>query len=137
MRPLHALLGLLAMLFIGLIVVANQSCAPKYFERGDVRAILAIAAALAVLLAYAASADDDRRRMTGSASSAGLLALLLSTASLPMLVAPAALIGVLRLPRSRSLRVLTFVVAPIVAVLTVAVPYLGQASMTPDQFRCP
>jgi hypothetical protein len=99
--------------------------------------MLAAATMLALLLAYAASADDDRRRLTGAASSAGLMALFLTTASFPMLVAPVALIGVLRLPRSRSPRLLMLVLAPLVAVVAVAVPFVGQAGMTPDQFRCP
>lgn len=136
-RMLHATLAVIAALFVALVIVANLECAPKYLERGDVRGLLGFGIAFSLLLAWASLGDTDRHRIVGALSCAGLTALFVSTASIPMLVAPVALVGAMRLPRLRSVRLGTAIAMPLVAVMTVAIPYLGQSGMSPDQFRCP
>ena len=54
----HQIVGVLCLGFVALVIVANLSCAPKYFQRGDVIALLAIGLADAVLL-LGASWDDS------------------------------------------------------------------------------
>lgn len=136
-RALHTGLAIAAFALVVLVVVANASCAPTYFERGDVRALIGLGVAFALLLAYASRGDSDAHRAVGAASSAGLAALCFSTASIPVLVVPFALIGAVRLPHLAPLRAATIVTLPIVAVAAFMLPYLGQLGMTADQFRCP
>lgn len=120
-----------------LIVSANLGCAPKYFQRGDVVALLGLAVIYAVLLARAALADTDDRRAIGAVSSAGLAALFLSTVSIPVLAAPAAIVGVFRLPRSSTLRRWVIVALPLIVLLTFAVVFLGALGVTSAQATCP
>ena len=136
-RTLHAVLAMLALALVVLIVAANLGCAPKYFQRGDVLGLLGLGVLYAVALARAALSDTDQRRALGAITSAGLAALFLSTASVPVLAAPAAIAGVFRLPRSAVLRRRVIIVLPAAVLLTVAVPSLGGLGMTADQFRCP
>lgn len=137
MRTLHCVLAILALAFVALIVGANLGCSPKYFQRGDVAALLGLAMIYAVLLAWAALSDTDRRRAVGAISSAGLAALFLSTVSIPVLAAPAAIVGAFRLPRSTPLRRRVLIALPGVILLTFAVVFLGSIGMTAEQFRCP
>ena len=136
LRAVHAILALLAAAFVALVVVANLGCAPKYFQRGDVIGLLALAVEYAVLLGWASLGDSDVHRAVGAASSAGLVAVFVSTASIPVVAAPLAIAGALRLPRARRPRMLLFVAYPVLIIATIAVPYLGQLGLTPDQFRC-
>ena len=136
-RRLHAVLALLALAFVALVVGANAACAPKYFQRGDVIALLVLAVGYALLLAWASLSDGDKRRAIGAASSAGLAALFLSTVSIPMLAAPLAIAGSLRLPRSATPRRLLILAIPAIVLLTFALPAAATFAMTPDQFRCP
>jgi len=99
------IVGVLCLGVVALIVVANLGCAPKYFQRGDVIALVVIGLVDAVLLLGASSGDTDTHRAVGVGASASSVALFLSTASIPVLAAPLAIVGVFRLPRSRRLRV--------------------------------
>lgn len=137
MRILHGVLAALAIAFVVLVVGANRECAPKYFQRGDVIALLFLAIAFALLLLWASADDDDRRRGVGAVSSAGLAALFLSTASIPVLVSPLAIAGAFRVPRSRVARWRVLALMPLAIVATIGLLYLGQSGITPDQFRCP
>jgi len=136
LRAVHAILAGLALAFVLLVVVANQGCAPKYLQRGDVIGLLSLAVEYGVLLGWASLGDSDVHRAVGAASSAGLAALFISTLSIPLLAAPLAIAGALRLPRARRPRALLFVAYPVLIFATIAVPYIGQLGVTPDQFRC-
>ena len=137
MRAIHLALALLATGFVLLIVLANRSCAPKYFQRGDVIVLLGLGVAYAVVLGWAYLGDTDRRRAVGATGSAGLAALFLSTASIPVLAVPIAIIGTLRLPRSVGMRRRILLAIPLIVLATFGVLVLGQSGLTPDQFRCP
>ncbi len=137
MRMLHAALAILALALVALIVGANLGCAPKYFQRGDVITLLALAIIYAALLAWAALGDTDQRRAVGAISSAGVAALFLSTVSIPVLAAPAAIVGAFRLPRSAALRRGLIVALPVVVLLTFAVVFLGALGVTSAQATCP
>ncbi len=131
------IVGVLCLGFVALVIVANLGCAPKYFQRGDVIALLAFGLVDAVLLLGASSGDSDVHRFIGSAASASAAALFLSTASIPVLAAPLALAGIFRLPRSRPLRLRLAVGIPLAILLTVGLVNLGQAFVSADQYRCP
>lgn len=137
MRMLHAALAILALALVALIVGANMGCAPKYFQRGDVIALVALAVIYAVLLTWAALGETDDRRAIGAVSSAGLAALFLSTVSIPVLAAPAAIVGAFRLPRSSALRRWVIVAIPVAVLLTFAVVWLGALGVTTAQATCP
>ena len=131
------IVGVLCLGFVGLVIVANLGCAPKYFQRGDVIALLVIGVIDAVLLLGASSGDSDVHRSIGSAASASAMALFLSTASIPALFAPLALAGVLRLPRARASRLWLIIAIPLAILLTAGLGVLGQSFVSADQFRCP
>lgn len=137
MRILHAVLAAFAIAFVLLVVTANRECAPEYFQRGDVLALIGLAVVYAILLVWASGADTDPRRTVGSLSSVGLAALFILTASIPVLIAPVAVAGALRMPRSTAARWRALAAVPVVVVVTIWFPYLGQSGLTPDQFRCP
>ncbi len=137
MRTLHAVLAALAIAFMLIVMTANRECAPKYYQRGDVLALLGLSLLFAALLLWAASEDSDLRRSVGALSSAGLAALFFSTASIPLLVSPLAVAGALRLPRPSVARWRVVALIPVVIAVTIGLPYLGQSGMSPDQFRCP
>lgn len=131
------IVGVLCLGFVALVIVANLSCAPKYFQRGDVIALLAFGLVDAVLLLGASWDDSDAHRFVGSAASASAAALFLSTVSIPVLGAPLALVGMLRLPRSRTVRIRLAVGIPLAILLTAGLVALGQSFVSADQFRCP
>lgn len=131
------IVGVLCLCFVALVIVANLSCAPKYFQRGDVIALLAIGLADAVLLLGASWDDSDVHRFVGSAASASAAALFLSTISIPALAAPLALAGVLRLPRSRTVRIRLAVGILLAILLTVGLVALGLSFVSAEQARCP
>jgi hypothetical protein len=137
MRAIHLALAVLAAALVLLIILANLSCAPKYFQRGDVIALLGLGLVYAVVLGWAYFGDADGRRAVGSTGSAGLAALFLSTGSLPVLAVPIAVIGTLRLPRSIGMRRWVMLAIPLVVLATFGLLVLGQSGLTPDQFRCP
>jgi len=130
-------LALLALALVVLIVGVNMGCAPKYFQRGDVSGLLGLAIIYAALLAWAALGDTDQRRGVGAVSSAGLAALFLSTVSVPVLAAPAAIVGALRLPRSSALRGGLIIALPGIVLLTFAVVFVGALGVTSAQATCP
>jgi hypothetical protein len=136
LRLLHAALALVATAFVVLIVRANLDCAPKYFQRGDVIALLSLGVVYAFVLSWAALGDTDTRRAIGATGSAGLTALLISTASLPLLAAPIAIVGIFRLPRSGETRRRLLLALPAMVLVTFGLIYLGQLGMTSDQFVC-
>ena len=129
--------GVLCLGLVGLIVAANLGCAPKYFQRGDVIAGLAIGLLDAILLLGAASGDSDTHKTLGVAASASAAMLFLSTASIPVLFAPVAIAGVFRLPRARGAKIRAFVLMPAAIIGTVALLYFGQSFVTAAQFTCP
>lgn len=129
--------GVLCLGLVGLIVAANLGCAPKYFLRGDVIALLAIGLIDAVLLLGASSGESDTHRLLGMAASASGAALFLATASIPVLFAPVAIAGAFRIPRSGRPRVAGLIAVPLAIVGTVVLLILGQSFVTADQFRCP
>lgn len=129
--------GVLCLALVGLIVAANLGCAPKYFQRGDVIALLAIGLVDAVLLLGASSGDSDQHRLLGVAGSASAAALFLATASIPTLFAPVAIAGAFRSPRSGRQRVTALIAIPVAIIGTAALLFAGQALVTADQFRCP
>jgi hypothetical protein len=136
-RAIHLALALLAMGLVLLVVLANRDCAPKYFQRGDVIVLLGLGVAYAVVLGWAYLGDTDQRRAVGAAASGGLAALFLSTASLPVLAVPVAIIGTFRLPRSVGMRRWLLLALPLVVLVTFGLLVLGQSRLTPDQFLCP
>lgn len=137
MRTLHAILAALAIAFFLIVVIANRECAPKYYQPGDVIAMLALSIVFVGMLLWASLSDSDARRGVGALSSAGLGALFIVTASFPMLVSPLAIVGALRLPRSKPSRWRLLALLPLVILVTIGLPYLGQSTMTADQFHCP
>jgi hypothetical protein len=129
--------GVLCLGLVGLIVAANLDCAPKYFQRGDVIALLAIGVIDAVLLLGASSGDSDAHRLLGTAASASAAALFLATVSIPVLFAPVALVGAFRLPAHGRQRVTAIVAIPGAIIGTAALLMFGQMFVTAAQFRCP
>lgn len=137
MRALQWVLVAFALAFLTLVIVANRGCAPKYFQRGDVIALLLLSLVFAVALAWSAAGDADLRRSAGSLASAGLAAVFLSTVSLPMFVAPLAVVGAMRLPRDRVLRLRTEIALPLVVLGVWALETFGQSTVAPERFICP
>ena len=129
--------GVLCFALVVLIVAANLGCAPKYFQRGDVIAGLALGLFDGILLLGASSGDSDTHRVVGVAASAGATALFLATASIPVLFAPLAIAGAFRLPRSGRQRVAGFVAIPFGIIGTAVLVYFGQSFVSPSQFICP
>jgi len=129
--------GVLCFALVVLIVAANLGCAPKYFQRGDVIAGLALGLFDGILLLGASSGDSDTHRVVGVAASAGATALFLATASIPVLFAPLAIAGAFRLPRSGRQRVAGFVAIPFGIIGTAVLVYFGQSFVSASQFICP
>ncbi len=129
--------GVLCLGLVGLIVAANLGCAPTYFQRGDVIAMLAVGTVDAILLLGAASGDSDTHKTLGVAASVSAAMLFLFTASIPVLFAPVAIAGAFRSPRARAARIRALVLMPAAIIGTVALLYVGQSFMTADQFHCP
>ncbi len=113
MQQLDALLGLLALGFIALLVIANFGCGPNYLKRADILAWVGLSLVLAILLFWAASDDRDRNRIGGSAAAGAFAGVWLGTVSLPVLIAPLAIIGWFRLPRTGWTRAAVAVLIPI------------------------
>lgn len=131
------LAGVLCFALVALIVAGNLGCAPKYFQRGDVIALLAIGLIDAVLLLGASSAESDAHRLLGVIASASAASLFLATASIPVLFAPLAIAGAFRLPRSRRPRAAAFVTIPFGIIGTATLVYFGQSFVSASQFICP
>lgn len=129
--------GVLCLGLVGLIVAANLGCAPKYFQRGDVMAMLAIGLIDAVLLLGAASGDTDTHRSVGVAASASAGMLFLFTASIPALFAPIALAGAFRSPHAGGLRRRALLLIPAAMFGTVALLLVAQSFVSASQFTCP
>jgi hypothetical protein len=129
--------GVLCVALVGLIVAGNLGCAPKYFERGDVIAMLAIGVVDAILLLGAASGDTDTHTLVGAVASVSAAMLFLFTGSIPVLFAPIAIAGAFRSPRARRARIGALVLMPAAIIATVALLYFGQTFVTASQFRCP
>lgn len=123
--------------FIALVLVANRSCAPNYFQRADVVVLLLLAGADAVLLLGAASGDRDRHRAVGAAASVSVATLFAATFSIPILFAPLAIAGAFRFPRSPGLRWSMGLVIPAAILVTARAVFVGTTLVTPEQFRCP
>jgi hypothetical protein len=131
------IVGVLCLGLVALIVLANLGCALRYFQRGDVIALLAIGVIDAVLLLGASSGDSDVHRAIGAGASASAVMLFLSTASIPVLFAPLAIAGAFRIPRSRGLRWRVLLLIPVAILATAALEVIGQSFVSADQFRCP
>jgi hypothetical protein len=129
--------GVLCFALVALIVAANLGCAPKYFQRGDVIAGLAIGLLDGVLLLGASSGDSDTHRVAGVAASASAATLCLATVSIPVVFAPVAIAGAFRIPRPGRLRAIGLVAIPLAIVVTAATIFLSEALVTADQLRCP
>jgi len=129
--------GVLCFALVALIVAANLGCAPKYFQRGDVIALLAIGLLDGVLLLGASSGDSDTHRVAGVAASASAATLFLATVSIPVLFAPVAIAGAFRIARPGRLRAIGLAAIPPAIVVTAATIFLSEALVTADQFRCP
>jgi hypothetical protein len=129
--------GVLCLALVGLIVVANLGCAPKYFQRGDVIALLAIGLVDAVLLLGAASGDSDTHRSVGVGASVSAGMLFLFTASIPALFAPIAIAGAFRSPHGGGRRLRALLLIPAAMFATVALLLLGQSFVSASQFTCP
>jgi len=129
--------GVLCFALVALVVGANLGCAPKYFQRGDVIALLAIGVLDGILLLGASSGDSDMHRVVGMAASASAATLFLSTVSIPVLFAPVAIAGAFRIARSGRLRAIGLFAIPGAIVGTAAIVFLGELLVTADQFRCP
>jgi hypothetical protein len=129
--------GVLCFALVALIVAANLGCAPKYFQRGDVIAGLAIGLLDGVLLLGASSGDSDTHRVAGVAASASAATLFLATVSIPVVCAPVAIAGAFRIPRPGRLRAIGLVAIPLAIVVTAATIFLSEALVTADQLRCP
>ncbi|MDP9245903.1 MAG: hypothetical protein M3O64_04545 [Chloroflexota bacterium] len=129
--------GVLCLGLVGLIVVTNLGCAPKYFQRGDVIAGLAIGLLDAILLLGAASGDSDTHTTIGVAASVSAAALFLSTVSIPVLFAPLAIAGAFRSPLARGARIRALLLIPVAITATIAMILIGQTFVTAAQFRCP
>jgi len=131
------IVGVLCLGLVALVIVANLDCAPKYFQRGDVIALLAIGVVDAVLLLGASSGDSDTHRAIGVGASASAVALFLSTVSIPVLAAPLAVAGVFRMPRSHGLRWRVLLLIPMAILATAGLVVIGESFVSADQFRCP
>src|SRR5438067_8553413 len=131
------LVGVLCLGLVALIVAANLGCAPKYFERADVVALLLVALIDGVLLLGASSGDTDMHRLIGAGASASAVALLLATVSLPALAAPLAIVGAFRVPRPGPLRSDARAVIPGAIVATAALLFGAYALVPGAQLRCP
>lgn len=131
------LVGVLCLGLVALVIVANLGCAPKYFQRGDVIALLAIGIVDAVLLLGASSGDSDTHRAIGVGASASAVALFLSTASIPVLAAPLAVASVFQMRRSHQLRWRVLLLIPMAILVTAGLVVIGQSFVSADQFRCP
>ena len=129
--------GVLCFALVALIVAANLGCAPKYFQRGDVIALLALGLFDGVLLLGASSGDSDTHRVVGVAASASAATLFLAAVSIPVLFAPVAIAGAFRIARSGRLRAIGLIAIPGAMVGTAAILFLGELLVTADQFRCP
>ena len=129
--------GVLCFALVALVVGANLGCAPKYFQRGDVIALLAIGVLDGVLLLGASSGDSDTHRVVGMAASASAATLFLATVSIPVLFAPVAIAGAFRIARSGGPRAIGLIAIPSAIVATAALVFLGELFVTADQFRCP
>src|SRR5258708_9197357 len=124
----------LSLAFVGLVVIANASCAPKYFQRADVALLLALAVVDAFLLFDAASGDTDRHRVVGVAASASAATLFAATLSIPVLFAPLGLAGMARFPRSPGLRWSMAIVIPAALLITTGAVYGGARPRSPPHF---
>ena len=129
--------GVLCFALVALVVAANLGCAPKYFQRGDVIALLAIALLDGVILLGASSGDTETPRLVGVAASASAATLFLATISIPVLFAPVAIAGAFRIPRSGRLRAIGLIAIPGAILATATLVFLGELVVTADQFRCP
>ena len=133
----HRITGVLCLGLVALVVTANLGCAPKYFGRADVIALLVVGLLDAVLLLGASSGDSDAHRAVGVTASASAATLFLMTVSIPALFAPLAIAGAFRIPRARRLRWRVLALIPIGIVATAALMVFAQSLVTADQFRCP
>jgi hypothetical protein len=129
--------GVLCFALVALVVGANLGCAPKYFQRGDVIALLAIGVLDGILLLGASSGDSDTHRVVGMAASASAATLFLATVSIPVLFAPVAIAGAFRIARSGRLRAIGLIAILGAIVGTAAIVFLSELLVTADQFRCP
>jgi hypothetical protein len=129
--------GVLCFALVALVVAANLDCAPKYFQRGDVIALLALGLLDGILLLGASSGDSDTHRIVGVAASASAATVFLSTVSIPVLFVPVAIAGAFRIPRAGRLRAIGLIAIPCAIVGTAVVVFLGELLVTADQFRCP
>jgi hypothetical protein len=136
LRVVQQIAGVLCFGLVALIVAANLGCAPKYFQRGDVIAGLAIGVLDGILLLGASSGDSDTHRVVGVAASASAATLFLATVSIPVLFAPIAIAGAFRIPRTGRLRAIGLIAIPCAIAGTAAVVFLGTLLVTADQFRC-
>ena len=131
------LVGVLCLGLVALIVAANLGCAPKYFQRADVIALLLVALIDGVLLLGASSGDSDTHRVIGVGASASAVALLLATVSLPALAAPLAVAGAFRMPRPGSVRSVGAAVAAVAILGTAGLLFGAYALVPAEQLRCP
>ena len=137
LRVAQQIAGVLCFGLVALVVAANLGCAPKYFQRGDVIALLAVGVLDGVLLLGASSGDSDTHRVLGVAASASAATLFLATISIPALFAPIAIAGAFRIARTGALRAIGLIAIPCAIAGTAAVVFLGELLVTADQFRCP
>jgi len=137
LRVAQQIAGVLCFGLVALVVAANLGCAPKYFQRGDVIALLAVGVLDGVLLLGASSGDSDTHRVLGVAASASAATLFLATISIPALFAPIAIAGAFRIARTGPLRAIGLIAIPCAIAGTAAVVFLGELLVTADQFRCP
>lgn len=131
------LVGVLCLGLVALIITANLGCAPKYFGRGDVIALLAIGLVDAVLLLGASSGDSEAHRAVGVTASVSAATLFLATVSIPVLFAPVAITGAFRLPRSRALRSKLLLFIPAAIVATAGLIFIGYGFVSAAQLQCP
>ena len=136
LRLVQVVCAALCLAFVALVVVANQGCAPSYFQRGDVAASLVMALVLAATLLWAAGADSDLRRFTGSAACGAMTGLFLGTVSIPLMAVPLSIIGCFRLPRSGRARAGLAVLVLAAAVAGLALPYVARDLTDVAQFTC-
>lgn len=136
LRVVQVVCAALCLAFVALVVVANMGCAPSYFQRGDVAAMLLVALVLAATLLWATSADSDLRRSTGSAACGAMTGLFLGTVSIPVIAVPLSILGCFRLPRSGRARAGLAVLVLAAAVAGLALPYVTRDLMGVTQFTC-
>ncbi len=114
--------------------VLGGDCASTHQGRADMLVFAALAVLTAVVLGGAALGDGDRHRAAGVAASAALTALVAgSSLVLPL----AALLGALRVPRSRPMFILALVLAVTAVVVAWGLPLQAQRFVQPEQFVCP